>query len=228
MPHPSPEVHAGQAIYTRRVLRLYDLLVLGLSNRFVWRCPTRELLAWYDAHVTANHLDVGVGTGYFLDRCRFPSAPPRLALMDLNSNCLEAASRRVARYAPSTFLHDVLEPVPTDALLPGAALGGGPFGSIGMNYLLHCLPGPYPRKAAAFDHLQALLAPGGVIFGSTILAEGVPRGFAARRLMAAYNRRGVFSNATDSLGELRATLTERFSDVAINTIGCVALFRAGV
>lgn len=65
---------AGQAVYTKRVLHVYDLFVLGFSNRFVWRCPTPALLAHYDRHVTANHLDVGVGTGYFLDRCHFPSA----------------------------------------------------------------------------------------------------------------------------------------------------------
>ena len=28
-----------------------------------------------------DHLDTGVGTGYFLDRCKFPS-PPRLVLLE--------------------------------------------------------------------------------------------------------------------------------------------------
>jgi hypothetical protein len=35
----SPEqVAAGQAVYTKRMLGIYDLLVLGLSNRLIWRC----------------------------------------------------------------------------------------------------------------------------------------------------------------------------------------------
>src|SRR4051794_1502272 len=93
-------IEAGQAIYTRSTLALYDALVLGLSNRFIWRCPTARLLDLYDAHVTANHLEVGVGTGYFLDRCRFPSEHPRLVLLDLNRNCLEATRRRVRRFRP--------------------------------------------------------------------------------------------------------------------------------
>jgi len=40
----TPEVLAGQAVYTRRLLRAYDLIVLGISNRFIWRCPTPRLL----------------------------------------------------------------------------------------------------------------------------------------------------------------------------------------
>jgi len=63
------EVVAGQAVYSKRVLGNYDLVVLGLSNRFLWRCPTERLLEHYNRHVTENHLDVGVGTGYFLDNC---------------------------------------------------------------------------------------------------------------------------------------------------------------
>ena len=72
------DVWAGQAVYSARTLKLYDALVLGFSNRFLWRCPTAELLALYDANVSANHLDAGVATGFFLDACRFPVARPRL------------------------------------------------------------------------------------------------------------------------------------------------------
>lgn len=31
-------VAAGQAVYTPRVLKIYDLLVHGVSNPWVWRC----------------------------------------------------------------------------------------------------------------------------------------------------------------------------------------------
>ena len=96
------QVLAGQAAYTKRALAAYDLLVLGVSNRFIWRCPTQRLLDHYNGHVTANHLDAGVGTGYFLDKCRFPSPAPRIALLDLNQNTLDFASRRIARYKPET------------------------------------------------------------------------------------------------------------------------------
>lgn len=51
-------VAAGQAVYTRRVLRAYAFFVLGLSDRFIWNCPTSRLLEHYDRYVSANHLEL--------------------------------------------------------------------------------------------------------------------------------------------------------------------------
>jgi hypothetical protein len=87
------DTRAGQAVYSRWTLQLYDLYVLGLSCRLAWRCPASALLPHYDAHVSSHHLDVGVGSGYFLDRCRFPVPRPAIVLLDLNeaSHCLGAA-----------------------------------------------------------------------------------------------------------------------------------------
>ena len=68
----NPEAgRAGQAIYNPATLALYDIVVLGISNRLIWRCPTRHILQLYNQHATDNHLDVGVGTGWYLDHCRF-------------------------------------------------------------------------------------------------------------------------------------------------------------
>ena len=208
-------VAAGQAVYTKRTLLAYDLVVLGVSNRFVWNCPTRRLVAHYDEHITANHLDVGVGTGYFLDRCRFPSSTPRIALMDLNTDTLDFASRRIARYHPHTYRRNVLEPIQLDE---------EGFDSIGINYLLHCLPGSINSKSVVFDHLMGLMKPNAVLFGSTLLQGGVPRNWSARRLMAIYNKKGIFSNRGDDLGDLRRALEARFRDVTVDVVGCAALF----
>ena len=97
------QVEAGQAVYSKSMLAIYDWLVLRFSNRLIWKCPSKQILALYDRHVTANHLDVGVGSGYFLDRCRFPTDRPRLGLMDLNPNCLDATANRAARYQPEVY-----------------------------------------------------------------------------------------------------------------------------
>ena len=158
--------YAGQAIYSPFTLAFYDLVVLGLSNSLVWRCPTRRILQLYDRHISESHLDVGVGTGWYLDHCRFPSAAPRVGLMDLNKSSLAAASHRVVRYQPEQYQVDVLQPVP---------LGIPPFHSIGLSYLLHCLPGDLESKSVVFDNLAPVLAPGGVIFGATLLSIGVER-----------------------------------------------------
>lgn len=213
------QVLAGQAVYTRGTLSAYDIIVLGISNRCIWKCPSSRIEAHYNANVSANHLDVGVGTGYFLDRCTFPSPAPRVALMDLNSAALEYTSRRIARYHPETYQQNILERI-------GAAMA--PFDSIGVNYLLHCVPGAIPDKAVAFDHLKTVMNPGARIFGSTILQGGVPRSWMARKLMALYNKKGIFANRADSLEDLNAALSRRFKDVTLEVAGCVALFSGRV
>src|SRR5687768_401444 len=105
------EVEAGQRVYTPVTLRAYDLFVLGFSNRFVWGCRSTTMLERYDSHVGARHLDVGVGTGWFLDRCSWPVENPQITLLDLNANSLSAASDRIRRYAPATVQSNVLDPV---------------------------------------------------------------------------------------------------------------------
>lgn len=213
------QVEAGQAVYTKRTLAAYDFVVLAVSNRFIWKCPTERLEEHYNKHVTANHLDVGVGTGYFLDRCRFRSTAPRIVLMDLNPNALEFASRRIARHKPSAYLRNVLEPISIDA---------APFDSVAINYLLHCMPGSMESKAAALDHLKALMNPNGVLFGATLLQGGVTRNWCAKRLMAIYNKKAIFANERDDLEGLKRALNQRFRDVSVEVIGCAALFSARV
>lgn len=209
------QVTAGHAFYTSRTLALYDIAILGYFSRVAWRCPSRQLLAHYDEHVTGNHLDVGVGTGYFLDRCQHPVASPRIVLLDANPACLDVAQRRLDRLDPGRLEASVLDPIPFD---------GPPFTSIGMTYLLHCLPGRMADKAVAFDHVAALAAPGATVFGATLLSEGVHRNWYARAIMRWNNKRGIFCNEHDDLDGLRSALEDRFDDVTVTTTGCVALF----
>src|SRR3954453_3780390 len=125
-PHPA---FAGQAVYTREFLaRVYDPLVVRYTNRFNWRCPSTRLVKMYSEHVAAAHLDVGPGTGYYLDRCHFPTQTPALTLLDPNPNVLAAASARVERYAPSVVAANVLEPIDLEPER---------FGSIGLAHVLH-------------------------------------------------------------------------------------------
>ncbi len=207
----------GQAIYNRFTLSIYDWYVLGLSNRFVWRCPTDRLLGHYDRHVTDNHLDIGVGTGFFLDRCRFPSNTPRVALLDINPCSLARASQRIRRFTPEILWRNVSEPF---------EYRGRGFDSIGMNYLLHCLPGDMASKSSVFEYAKAVLNPGGKLFGATLLSGGVQRGRVAKRLMAVYNNRSIFGNSQDDLDGLQQALAEHFPSSGVEVVGCAALFWA--
>jgi SAM-dependent methyltransferase len=211
-------VEAGQAVYSPLVLSVYDAFVLGFSNHLLWRCPTVELRALYDRNVGAHHLDIGVGTGYFLDRARWPVPAPAITLLDLNANSLAAAARRIGRYAPKAVAADALAPLPDL----------GRFDSVGLCYLLHCLPGAISSKATVFDHVRPLLAPGARVFGATIVQGDAPRSWAAQRLMDLYNTKGIFSNRDDRAQDLEAALESRFEDVRVGLKGAVALFEARV
>jgi hypothetical protein len=82
-----------------------------------------------------------------------------------------------------------------------------------------------PEKAIALDYLSRLLRLGGTIFGSTLLTGGTS-GYLARWHIRLFNALGTFSNSSDTLGDLRRVLEERFSEVSLETVGCAALFSA--
>ena len=82
----------GAAVYSPRVLKIYDRWVLGFSNSYAWKCPTAGvLLPFFRKHLSADHLDVGVGSGYYL--AHSPARPgQQVTLLDLNENSLRAAA----------------------------------------------------------------------------------------------------------------------------------------
>lgn len=213
------QVEAGQAAYTPRMLDLYDLLILRIIVPYIWKCPIDKVIELYNKNITSNHLEIGVGSGYFLENTNFPSDNPRLALMDLNPNSLKFTAERVYQYEPELYRANILEPIETDI---------EKFDSIGMNAVIHCLPGTMETKLVVFDHIKTLLNPGGVLFGSTILNIGVKQNWLTRRFMKYFNERRVFCNLQDDLSTLEERLTERFSKSEVKVIGTAALFKAEV
>jgi len=205
----------GQAAYSHLVLRIYDFFVLGVYNRYLWRCPTSELRALYDRNVRSRHLDIGVATGYYLDHAHWPVPNPEITLVDLNPNCLAVAARRIARYAPRTVQADALKPLPDL----------GRFSSVGLTYLLHCLPGTFPEKAVVFDNIKPLLAPNARVFGATMVDDG-KRGPIARMVNNRYNAKGFTSTRNDRLADVKVALEARFKDVRVELRGTVAVFEA--
>jgi ubiquinone/menaquinone biosynthesis C-methylase UbiE len=216
MSEPINSAHAGQAVYTDLVLKVYDIWVLGITNSYIWKCPTFKILKHFNQHVSSNHLDIGVGTGYYLDKCNFQSKP-RIALMDLNLNSINTAAKRIDRYQLEKYQQNILEPIKAPIK---------PFDSISINYLLHCLPGTIYEKSTAFDTILPILNDGGVLFGSTVLQGDIQRNFVAKKLMNIYNKKGIFSNQNDTLKGLEESLKKRFNTCGIEVIGCVALFWA--
>jgi SAM-dependent methyltransferase len=198
-------------------LPFYDAFAYRFNSPLLWRCPRSRLIEAYNANVSGRHLDIGVATGGLLDDCRFPVQSPEITLMDLNPNSLAAAARRLARYAPRTHQANVLEPW---GLEPAA------YDSVAMCHLLHCVPGAMPEKGIAFEHARAVLAPGGVLFGATILGKDVEHTRLSRFAVAVSNRKKILSNLDDDLAGLDAALDNAFPDHNIEMEGIVALFTA--
>jgi hypothetical protein len=112
-------------------------------------------------------------------------------------------------------IQNVLEPITIDVTK---------FDSVGINYLLHCIPGAIESKSVAFDYLKTLMNLGAVLFGSTLLQGGIARSWLAKRLMDFYNSKGIFSNENDDADGLKRALCQRFRSVSVEIVGCAALF----
>ena len=200
--------YKGQRDFTPLALRFYDPFVLQFSAGWVWRCPLERLLENYRWHIRPNHLDVGPGTGYFLEHAGLPEGS-EVTILDPNLNVLHRAAERLGALDVTAVEADVLKPLPVK----------GPFGSVGMNLVLHCLPGPMVRKSAAIRNVAKVLGPDGLFFGSTVLGDSGNHSWAARRMLDLYNGRGSFDNRLDTAEGVREILDASFEHVELDVVG---------
>jgi SAM-dependent methyltransferase len=207
--------YRGQADYTRPMLAIYDRFVLGFVSWFVWRTPIEPIMAGYRHHIRDGHLDVGPGTGWFIERSSLPDGS-RVTLVDPNPNVLSHAARKLERLDVTTVQADVLKPLPVE----------GPFESAALNLVLHCLPGPQSGKARAIENIAAVLSPTGTLFGATVLGRSGDHSWLARRVLTLFNRRGAFDNLDDTEEGLREMLEASFEEVDVSTAGSAAIFVA--
>ncbi len=213
----SKEIIEGQQVYTPSFLRFYDLIVLHIISTWFWRCPPQNMIDLYDKNVSGNHLDIGVGTGYLLQKTKFPVEKPTISVMDLNPNTLIKSRRRLSNIAGQfkAYRANILEPIHITEK----------FDSIGLSFLFHCVPGPIRKKAStAFKNLLEIRKPEGVIFGSTGLYDLGQTHFLSRIGMKRLNRNGVFHNTEDTLPDLEAALKENFKEYELYVIGAIAFF----
>lgn len=203
------------SIYTPSLLAAYNVAVHGLSNHAIWRCPTSKLFALYATYAGPMHLDVGVGTGYLIDRSVWPVPLQHLVCLDASRSSLATTAHTLQRYQPTLCLADVRTSLP---FAPQS------FDSIGCTYVLHCLPIPFEQKLDLLVRLSALLRPGGTLFGATVLGHGVEHSPQAQVLLHFYNAVGAFSTDDDQYATLVQALTCRFRQRWVHVVGSVALF----
>lgn len=212
---------AGASVYSPTILKLYDIFVNRFSHRFVWQCPTKAvLLPFYKKHLGRKHLDVGVGTGFFISRAGLTSSH-EVGLMDLNENCLRAAAAQVKQGKVGevrTFRRDLMQ--------PSAEPADTGYDSISLFHVLHCLPGTMDDKETAIANLKRYLSKNGVLYGVTILGDEVHHNAIGRSLLKVYNDKGIMHNLGDKLEDLQRMLKRQFQNVDVRRHNKVALFVA--
>jgi 2-polyprenyl-3-methyl-5-hydroxy-6-metoxy-1,4-benzoquinol methylase len=206
------KINISQGYFNPVLLLLYDFVVYRIVSRFIWGCPNEVLINRYKYFARQQHLEVGVGTGYLIDK--FNPKDISLDLMDLSNSCLDKSSKRLKRYLPTVIRHNVLEvPIEEDKI----------YDSIGFNYVLHCVNGDYKEKGVVFGNLKKLLKDKGVLFGSAVLQTTQSYGIAIL-LMKILNKIGVFNSANDQFEDLERALKKHFRYVSIDISSSVALF----
>ena len=193
-------IAAAHAIYTPFMLSFYDWLVHGLSKPLCLALSDGANRRALPRQSLAN-----------------PTGFEDLTLLDINRHCLAQSAQRLARYHQLLCETNLLAPIASEL---------EPVDSIGLTYVLHCLPNRMAEKLEAIDHLRPVMNKGTVLFGATILGRAIAPNAAARSLLPLYNAKGVFNNLDDDLAGLSEGLKARFGYVDIETVGCVALFRA--
>src|SRR4029079_487569 len=170
-------------------------------------------VAMYRRNIRPNHLDVGPGTGYFIDHAGLP-AGSRVTILDPTPNAVRHVTRRLRNLDVTAVEADVLKPLPV----------AGPFESAGMNAVLHCLPGPLERKAVSVANVAGVLAPEATFFGATVLGRSAKHTRMGRAFLTSFNRRGTFDNLDDTADGIAEILRRSFRQVNVETLGGLAVF----
>jgi SAM-dependent methyltransferase len=211
----SDPAYKGQAGYNPVMLAIYDPWVLGFTTRALWHVPVPMGIDRYRRNLGHRHLDVGPGTGYFIEKAE-PPPGTEITLLDPNPHVLRHASRRLASMNPITVEADVMKPLPVD----------GPFDSAALSFVLHCLRGPMSNKAIAIGNIADVLTPEGVLFGGTVLGTAEQHSRSARLFLKAANKKGDFDNDGDTADGLRRILGASFEEVEVEVVGSAGLFTA--
>lgn len=211
------DTRMGQFFFTTMSHWLYDTLLYKVITGTIWQTPLESLLDNYVDHIADEHLEVGVGSGYLLSRTLCAEGSKRLVLLDLNQRCLAKSEALLSELSPCAVRHNILEPLPNE-------LAG--FGSVGMNYVLHCIPGSFSTNHRIFENLHRVLRDGGVLFGATLVRTPIQQTASAWLLMRLLAVMGIFHNSDHLQSELELSLEGLFKQVSVTQLGSGLLFVA--
>lgn len=207
---------SNKLTYNPFTLSLYDGFVHKFSNKFAWLIESDRLREFFVQYLSENHLDIGVGTGYFWQGV--DNSDRSICLLDINPASLAYTSSQLgSALTVRTIQHNIFQVFPSDC--------HNAFASISAFYLLHCLPSS--QQETALQHIASCLSERGVFYGTSIAGSEHTPTKVNRVLLPLYNHLAIFDNLTDNVSNIKASLTKYFHKVEVWQEGNIIFFVAG-
>jgi len=165
-------------------LKLYDYLVNDINCSYAWRCHKSNIFENYKNNIKTNHLEIGPGTGYFLKN---NYNIKKLYLMDINDDTLNFSKSNLSEnYQVETINHNIFKD----------KLEIKDLESIGLNYVLHCVPG---RLEDNIDNLINNLETNNKVnfFGATVVSDKILQNRLSTIELFFLNKYNIFNNEMD-------------------------------
>ena len=198
-----------------RNIQKYDKIVNDINCEKVWKCSQKHIIKNYNSNITPQHIEIGPGTGYFLKKENLDVSLNKLTLIDVNSKILNySKSNLKCDYSNiDVITHDLFtSEIPRDI----------PFTSVGINYVLHCVPGNLQTK---LDKLISNLGNNTYnLFGASVVCDPLHMNPIAEYELMFLNACGIFNNNNDTYEELNEYLNNRNLKFSLEKQGYVAIF----
>ena len=196
-------------------IQKYDRLVNQINCEKVWKCSQKYIIDNYRKNINEKHLEIGPGTGYFLSKENLDIDLNKLTLIDINSPILDYSKNNLqSQYSNIDIIcHDLFTCKIPDSV---------DFNSVGINYVLHCVPGNLQTK---LDNLISNLGDNKYnLFGASVICDPLHMNVIAEYELIFLNAFGIFNNNDDTYQELNEYLNKKGLKFTLEKQGYVAIF----
>jgi len=200
-------------------IQKYDKVVNQINCEKVWKCSQQNIINNYQENINCNHLEIGPGTGLFLKKENLNTQLEKLTLVDINTKILNYSKKELEKeYSHvNALVYDLFSyEIPSNIV----------FNSVGINYVLHCIPGNLQTK---LDKLISNLGNNKYnLFGASVICDPLHMNPIAEYELMFLNSFGIFNNNNDTYEELNDYLCSKNYNFSLKKKGYVAIFNVHI